>query len=264
LNPKCKRCSKHGDITPEGKIRCITKKGTSDKVQIQEFSVPDASACAEKTFNIPLGKEDRQHYETVFKEKDNAIGLLTIQKDNAIAQHEKDHEKVQSYMGIEKELQGEKKKNKILERELEHMPDIVLERDDLRSKYSSLQEKLTEAEAQATELSHDPLTEKYKELLGRYEQDEQLLKDQGIKHTEETEQMKGEIEKLEALVKIQKDKKTEILFTVEKTLRDFKQFLPETSSSSDQYLNTFKWKEYTQNTLKVIQSLEGYLQTIAR
>jgi hypothetical protein len=264
LNPKCKTCLKHGGVMPDGRVLCITKKTVSDKVQIQEFSVLDASACAEKNFNIPLGKEDRQHYDIVMKQKDNAINLLTTQKNTAIGQHEKDHGKVQFYIGIEKELQGEKNKNKILEDQLENMPKIVLERDDLRKANHAFEEKNILLQRQVQDLSHDPLVEENRKTVGELEEAKQYIKIQDSRHTDQIEQVKGEREKLEALVKTLKDQRTDILSTVEKTLRDCEAFLPRVSSSCEGCLTGFNWKEYRQNALKDIQNLQGYLQTVAR
>jgi len=117
----------------------------------------------------------------------------------------------------------------------------------------------------AEERSHDPLVQKYKELSGQFEEMQQAMKIQDGKHSANIEELNQEINKLQALLKVERDKSTDIRFTVEKTLRDFKQFLPSASPTCDICSEGgFKLKEYRRSALKTIENLEGYLQTVAR
>jgi hypothetical protein len=257
LNPKCKNCTKHGRMTAEGKIRCITKKGASDRVQIQLFSMPDAWECAEKNFNTPTDRKTIEQFDT-------EITLLTTERDNAIGRHQRDYRKLEKMKATEEKLERAQSEIDFLNAQLKPVENLLEQKTALENDNEFKIERMKELEAIVETQSHDALIQKNQELMTRIDECEADLKSEYTSHKMESEQAKGEIEKLEALVKIQKDQKTDILFTMEKTLKDFKQFLPETSSTCKQCVSGFDWKEYRQNTLKVIQNLEGYLQTVAR
>jgi chromosome segregation ATPase len=190
--------------------------------------------------------------------------LLTTENKSAIAQRKRDHGKLEKMKVTEEKLERAQSEIEFLNAQLKPVENLLEQKTALENDNQFKKGKIEELEALVEAQSHDTLIQENREILAELEEAKQYIKVQESKYTEQTEQLKGDIEKLEALVKNQKDQKTDILFTMEKTLRDFKQFLPETSSSCEQCVSGFNWKEYRQSALKVIQNLEGYLQTKAR
>ena len=255
-------CPKFGGITKEG-ILCITKKSQIDSVHFQFLPFIVAKVCKMKPFNTPVDKKTRQQFKT-------EIELITTQRDIAIGRNERYYRKIESFKGIEKERDNALSEIERLNEVVKRVPVNLKEIDSLRKSFKEKNDEcvtLTEdndfLRKTNEELSHDPLTEKYKELLGRYEEAEQLLKIRESNDSANQEESKKEIAKLEALVKVEREQNNDIVFTTKKALRDFKQFLPEGSASCMTCPDGFKFKEYKQNALKAIENLEGYLQTKA-
>ena len=249
-------CPKYGGITEE-EIVCTTKKSETDPVQIRSVSFLFAQFCSKKPFNTPLDKKTRQQFQQLQIEN----SLVKTERDTLRYELQRRKDTREELKRAHVEIERQRVEIKQIKEPNENLLDekVALENDnDFKT------ERMKELEALVETQSHDTLIQKNQELISRIDQCENELKSAYTNHNMEIEQAKGDLEKLEALVKSLKGQKTEILQTVEKTLRDFKQFLPENSSSSDQYLNALNWKEYRQNTLKVIQNLEGYLQTVAR
>jgi hypothetical protein len=253
---RCKGCLQYGGINNEG-ILCIVKKSETDPVRSHFTPLAVAKACSEKPFNTPPNRKSRQQYE-------NEISLLTTENKSAIAQRKRDHEKLEKMKGLGEKLERAESEIEFLNAQLKPVENLLEQKTALENDNVFQTGRIEELEAIVETQSHDPLIQKNQELITRIDECEADLKSAYTSHKMESEQAKGEIEKLEALVKTQKDQKTDILFTMEKTLKDFKQFLPGASSQCEQCLNAFNWKEYRQNTLKLIQNLEGYLQTKAR
>ncbi|MCJ7424319.1 hypothetical protein MUP01_08650 [Candidatus Bathyarchaeota archaeon] len=256
----CKGCPQYGGINNEG-ILCIIKKSETDPVRFDLKPFAVAKPCSEKPFNTFPDRKSLQRYE-------NEFTLLRTERDTAIARHKRDHGKLELLTGIEKERDNALSEIERLNEDVKRMPAM-------RQEIDRLQNLVTERSADVIglkndndflrktneELSQDSLTEKYKELLGRYEEAEHLLKIQESNNRANQEESKKELVKLEALVRVGREQNNDIVFTIKKALRDFKQYLPEGSASCTACPDGFKFKEYKQNALKTIENLEGYLQT---
>ena len=106
--------------------------------------------------------------------------------------------------------------------------------------------------------------EKNRELLDQIEEYKQALKIEKSNQEAILKENNEEITKLKAVIKTERDQKNNIIFEIDKALRDFKQFLPELSNTCQICVDGFSLKEYKKNTLKLIESCEGYLQAVAR
>lgn len=249
----CKGCLQYGGRTNEG-ILCIIKKSETDPVRYEFKPLAVAKACSDKPFNTFPDRKSRQQYE-------NQISLLTIEKDSAIAARKRDHGKLELLKGIEKERDHALSENQWLNEELKRLPALLKEIDGLHA----LQTDYEYWKRLAEERSHDPLVQKYKELSDQFEEMQQAMKIQESNHSAELEELRLEINKYATLAKAEKDNISDIRFTVEKALIDFKQFLPSGSPACDICSEGgFKLKEYRQSALKTIENLQGYLQTVAR
>jgi len=67
-------------------------------------------------------------------------------------------------------------------------------------------------------------------------------------------------EKQQDLIKVLRDEKNDILFTINKNLKDFQQYLPTLSPSCQMCVESFSLNEYRQSASKVILNLEEYLR----
>jgi hypothetical protein len=258
----CKNCIQYGGVTKEAVV-CIIKRSDAEPVRSIFMPFPIAQICSMKPFNTPVDKKTHQQFKT-------EIELITTQRDIAIDRNGRYYRKIESSKGIEKERDNALSEIERLNEVVKRVPVNLKEIDSLRKSFKEKNDEcvtLTEdndfLRKTNEELSHDPLTEKYKELLDRYEQAEQLLKVRESNYSANQEESEKEIVKLEALVKVGREQNNDIVFTIKKALRDFKQFLPEGSASCVGCPDGFKFKEYKQNALKAIENLEGYLQTKA-
>ena len=233
-------CPQFGNVTEKG-VLCIWKKTETDPVHFRFTPFVVARFCAQKPFNTPVDKKTHQQYESKFN-------LMKSEIDAANRRHGIDHRKIESLKSIEKERDNTLSEIQRLNEEV----ILPLQNDN---------QFLRKARE---ELLHDPLAQKVKELSDQLTETKGAMAIQASNHSADMEESKQEIEKWRALLKVEKDKSTDMRFTVEKRLSDLKQFLPTVSPSCEVCSEGgFKLKEYKQSALKSIENLEGYVRTLA-
>jgi len=242
------KCPKFGGVT-EGGVLCLTKKSNTDRIHSDTIPFKVATACTEKPFNTSIDKKSREAYESEIerlkpyhhkysKQRDELNSLrpenarLIVGLQNKTIECDGISKALKISMSDNLQLKGENTELKNgLVRETEKVGLLEHDNEYLRNELK--------------DLSSDALVEKVSF------QNVQL----GTLRTE-IEDYKREIEKLEALNTHKNATLNDVVFKVNKMLREFKQFSP-------QSIDSFALKDYMRSVQKKIEDFEGYINTVS-
>jgi len=241
----CKNCELFGGLNG-GKVLCILKI-ENKQPSFKHHSIFEANACSTKSMLITLVRKEEltkqidalnkrlQYLEPRYEKYKIEIEELRPAA-YTLKQREKEIEELKQPL----ETLLTEKTN--LETELQNMKNALVMRIE---EIASLETDNAQLRQANEELKHDALLEKNAALIVQLGKKEQDIAD-----------LKSEIEKLEALVKTQKQTISDITSKTSETFRDILQFKPST-------LEPYEVSAYLKNVEKTIVNLEGYLNTVS-
>jgi regulator of replication initiation timing len=276
VRKKCdsKRCPLSPPIIENGEACCILKVENKLPQKIHQ-SLAEAWACADRPLYISRATQEEVDRELQVSraERDRAEEEATeLKKRDAYygtlrkTLMERDAEKRE----LGSSLDNVEKENKRLKKQLQPMQEIIEQNEASKSEVvnmrNSLVEKIEENNVlqtdndqlrrQLEELSHDALVQENEKLTHQLEDAKQYVKVQEAQKNQMIEDLKVEIQHLEALSDKRSQVFNEALSRIGKFLRETRQFAP-SLQEPDQL------RPYIASLLKAIDDLQGYLNTIA-
>ena len=237
-------------------IHCRVEKETLERLKKAKsrFHSTSYDDIINKVLDASEGKEIRKLEGIISTLKSDKIGLEAVN----LERREENRKLIEEKKPLEDKIQllseemgkkdGElKAKDKELKKELADMKNLLQIKGQ---EVISLQTDIEYWKTKLQEVSRDTVLE-----------ENQYLKVQLGQKGTEIEAKNERIIEVEKLIKIASSQKEDIINTVFKTLRDFKQFIPSMSDACKQCTDSSSFEQYGKNVLKSISNLEGYLNT---
>jgi hypothetical protein len=264
--------------------------------KISRRSIAELKACSDTPILVSMARKKELEEEFQYRTETLIAQIDRGEKEHLhrIALMEKLKERDQEHLEDVAEIhrlahKGDDREKVIdkLRRQLQPMQEIIKAKEGLESEVKKMKNGLLERieenntlqndneylRRQNEELSHDTLIEKTKELTTQLEDAKQYVKVQEAQKNREIGELKADIRQLEALNEKEIREKAEISSKIRSFLRDAKQSIPTYGEAEGNLLPksqigindalAFQVAKYLGNIRKLIENLEGYLNTIA-
>lgn len=293
--PRCRECPKNFGECDSG-VACGTKKSVLDFFNFKIVPFAIAEKCAEKPFNTPIDKKTREQFETeltatkeqLFQVKElyavdhEKLGIFkgVRQENDDLSKENKALNRQiaklsENKLLVDNESLAKRWKQAVtenaeipkLKEELEHVKkekeEGDLELGNVRNGLLATQEENTNLHMdneylrrENEKLQENEILKENKKLLDENDS----LNETIVQKAREKADVAEEVLKLQALLKEERNQKTDIISRIDRMLREMEQHMPPVRNQLSG--DALEFKIYVDTLRKAIQNFRGYLRTV--